>query len=213
MIEDMYQEELKESEINAGGQSVKQQKTLTVGKNDEKGTNKHGKTPGGPGDHKQYSSDSDSQEFKNDLSQNGQDSTSAAVSLPLDSSVVQEENFDGSFRSGVNQIITTREAESNMSSANPTIARIKRKQEENQDHEHGNEKTNVPRSEVGLEFSSNYNHLNGSSGILYHQQDLTSAQFGSGDHVSLTLGLRHGGNRSIPVADQEKYQKSMYLSR
>lgn len=215
MIEDMYQEELKESEINKGGLSDKQKKTVTARKNDEKGSDKHGKIPGGPGDHKPYSSDSESQEFKNDLSPNGQDSTSAAVSLPLDSTVVQEENFDGNFRSsGANQIMTAREAESNMPSLNPMIAPLKRKQEANHGHEHDNDNTNVPRSEVGLAFSSNYNnHLNGSSGILYHPQDLSSAQFGSGDHVSLTLGLRHGGTRPIPVADQENYQKSMYLSR
>jgi len=133
----------------------------------------------------------------------------------MDSTVVQEENFDGNFRSsGANQIMTGREAESNMPSANPMIAPLKRKQEANHDHEHDNDNTNVPRSEVGLAFSSNYNnHLNGSSGILYHPQDLSSAQFGSGDPVSLTLGLRHGGTRPIPVADQENYQKSMYLSR
>lgn len=216
MIEDMYQEELKEAEKNDGGQSEKQQiTTFTVGKNDEKGTNKHGKTPEGDGDHKQYSEDSDSEDFKNDLSQNRQGSTGAAVSLPLDSSVVQEENFDGNIRSGVvHQIITAREAESNMPTPNPMIARIKRKQEENCDPEHSNENTNVPRSEVGLQFSSNYNHLSGtSSGVLYYPQDLKSAQFGSSDPVSLTLGLRHGGSRSIPVADQEKYQKSLYLSR
>lgn len=210
MIEDMYQEELKESEINNGGHSDKKQKTLTFAKNDEKGSNKHGKIPEVPRDHKPYLSDSDSQEFKNDLSQNGQDSASAAVSLPLVSSVVQEENFDGNFRSsGANQIMTAREAESNMPSANPMMTPLKRKQESN----HDNNNTNVSRSEVGLAFSSGYNHLNGSSGILYHPQDLSSAQFGSGDHVSLTLGLRHGGTRSIPVADQENYQKSMYLSR
>lgn len=204
MIEDMYQEELKEAEMNGGGRSEKQQTTLTAGK-----------TSVGDGDHKQYSSDSESEEFKNDLSQNRQESTGAAVSLPMASSVVQEENFDGNIRSGgVHQIITAREAESSTPSPNPMMARIKRKQEENHDHEHGNEITNVPRSEVGLQFSTNYNHLSGSStGILYHPQDLKSAQFGSGDHVSLTLGLRHGGTRSIPVADQEKYQKSLYLSR
>uniref|UniRef100_A0A0D6QUC4 Homeobox domain-containing protein n=1 Tax=Araucaria cunninghamii TaxID=56994 RepID=A0A0D6QUC4_ARACU len=146
---------------------------------------------------------SDSNKSSEDLKPMAPES-SCTMSLPLES---QDEMFE--FRGGGGEQIMSSSLTRNTSATNArkAAAEVMKSAEI---REHADNANKVQGSEVGgLDFSG-YNGGGSSSSGMFHQQNLTSTFFGSGD-VSLTLGLRHSGALSVPVADQEKYHNALYL--